>query len=109
MKYWNKICGFVMIFFLPVFFVDGQTVKNQASSTPSNNQLKFSSLTTSFKNQNTNSTPSIFSFNTIASNYYTQHFGFVCKRELALQKAIKAPLCVRLGSLQQCNYLEGKR
>lgn len=44
----------------------------------------------------------------IAPDYYTQHFGWVCKKELALEKLMKVPLKIRLGSLQQCNYLEGK-
>jgi hypothetical protein len=45
----------------------------------------------------------------IPQNYYTQHFGIMCKKELALEKATKIPFRFRLGSLQQCNYLEGKR
>jgi hypothetical protein len=45
----------------------------------------------------------------ISANYYTQNFGFFCKKELQLQKAIKFPFVFRLGSVEQCNRLEGKR
>ncbi|MEP6584996.1 MAG: hypothetical protein ABJA90_12055 [Ginsengibacter sp.] len=47
--------------------------------------------------------------NKIPQDYYTKNFGFFCKQELRVEKAIKIPLRFRLGSLQQCNYYEGKR
>jgi hypothetical protein len=108
MAYWNKICGFVIVFFLFAFCVCAQTVKNPVLHLPFLSELKIPSSAGSGKNQNNNSAAPVI-VNTIMPNYYTQHFGFVCKKELALQKAIKAPLYIRLGSLQQCNYLEGKK
>ncbi|NII24411.1 hypothetical protein HB364_04945 [Pseudoflavitalea sp. X16] len=44
----------------------------------------------------------------IGQNFYTQHFGFFCRQELRLEKASGLPLRFRLGSLKDCNYLEGK-
>lgn len=44
----------------------------------------------------------------IAGNFYTQNFGFFCKKELQLEKLTKVPLKFRLGSVQQCDWLEGK-
>ena len=45
---------------------------------------------------------------TIAPNLYTQNFGFFCRKELQLEKTTKIPFRFRLGSLNYCNYLEGK-
>ncbi len=48
------------------------------------------------------------SYSIISSNFYTQNFGFFCKKELQIEKAIKLPLKFRLGSVQQCDWMEGK-
>ncbi len=48
-------------------------------------------------------------YNVIPQDYYTRNFGYFCKQELLVEKAIKIPLHFRLGSLQQCNYYEGKK
>jgi hypothetical protein len=48
--------------------------------------------------------PSVVS--TINNNYYTQRFGFFCRRELELEKMTKVPLRFRLGSLDYCNKIE---
>ncbi|MGC4100689.1 hypothetical protein [Ferruginibacter sp.] len=44
----------------------------------------------------------------ITSNFYTQNFGFFCRKELQLEKATKLPFKFRLGSVQQCDWMEGK-
>ncbi len=44
----------------------------------------------------------------IAADYYTQGFGFFCKKELQFEKKTKIPLRFRLGTLQYNDYLEGK-
>ena len=45
----------------------------------------------------------------LAPNYYTTHFGFFCKQELQLEKAVKMPIKIRLGSVQEVDRMEGKR
>ena|ERR1019366_6926662 len=42
-------------------------------------------------------------------DFYAQHLGFVCKKEYKLEKATHIPFRFRLGSLEHCNYLEGKK
>ena len=44
----------------------------------------------------------------ISNNFYTQNFGFFCRQELHFEKASGLPLRFRLGSLKDCNTLEGK-
>ena len=44
----------------------------------------------------------------ICSNFYTQNFGFFCKKELQLEKITKVPFKFRLGSVQQVDAMEGK-
>jgi hypothetical protein len=42
------------------------------------------------------------------SDYYIGHLGFFCQQELQFQKMAHIPLYFRLGSLEECNRLEGK-
>jgi hypothetical protein len=44
----------------------------------------------------------------IAADTYTRNFGFFCKEELQLQKRSGVNFSLRLGTLDQCNLLEGK-
>ena len=43
----------------------------------------------------------------IPANHYTQHLGFFCRQELKMQQ-VTVPVTFRLGSMDQCNYLEQK-
>jgi hypothetical protein len=45
----------------------------------------------------------------LSPDYYSRNLGFFCKKEIALEKITKVPFKFRLGSIDYCNYLEGKR
>ncbi len=45
----------------------------------------------------------------IKSDYNILAWGFFCKKEWQLEKAIKIPFKFRLGTVDDCNKLEGKR
>lgn len=44
----------------------------------------------------------------INGDFYVQHIGFVCKEEWKFEKTTHIPFRFRLGSLENCNFLEGK-
>jgi hypothetical protein len=44
----------------------------------------------------------------LSSNYYTLRFGLFCRKELQFENATRLPLRFRLGSLEHCDFLEGK-
>jgi hypothetical protein len=107
MNFWNKICGLIAIFFISFSFVSAQerTLDKRFAPQFSHNQL-VSSVNLFLNRDNT----SLVKYSSaIPENFYTQHFGVMCKQELAIEKATKIPIRFRLGSLQQCNYLEGKK
>src|SRR5688572_11087521 len=106
MNYWNKICGFASIFFLVALFSTAQEVKNtryEPSSVFVSKSLSGGTFSLFFIRESKALLKAPASIKIISQNYYTQHFGFFCKKELALEKATKIPLRFRLGSLQQCN------
>jgi hypothetical protein len=45
---------------------------------------------------------------TIAPNYAETYYGIICKKELQLEKITHIPFRLRVGSLDNCNRLEGK-
>lgn len=44
----------------------------------------------------------------IAPDYYVTQLGFFCKKEMKLEKATKIPFRFRLGSIEDCDRMEGK-
>jgi hypothetical protein len=70
---------------------------------------QFTPLINNFSINNTNSpTPRFSLLNLIPATYYLTHLGFICKKELQLDKVMAIPLRFRLGSLAYVNYLEQK-
>lgn len=44
----------------------------------------------------------------LSANYYAAHLGFFCKQEIKFEKVVKVPFKFRLGSVEDCDRLEGK-
>jgi hypothetical protein len=44
----------------------------------------------------------------VAPDFYPRGLGFFCKQEIKLEKLTKIPFRFRLGSVAQCDRMEGK-
>ncbi|MBL0356717.1 MAG: hypothetical protein IPP72_07370 [Chitinophagaceae bacterium] len=44
----------------------------------------------------------------LAPNFYTTQLGFFCKQEIKMDKVTRISIRFRLGSVEQCDWLEGK-
>ncbi len=45
----------------------------------------------------------------VSPTFYCDKLGFFCKQEIKLEKVIKFPFKFRIGSVQEVDFLEGKR
>lgn len=45
----------------------------------------------------------------LSPQYYSSQLGFFCKQEIKFDKITKIPFRLRLGSVAQCDLLEGKK
>lgn len=70
-----------------------------------------------FTLQTTTQTAGITSINTsinkrsefpVSPGFYAANLGFFCKQEIKFEKVMKIPFKFRLGSVQQCDWMEGK-
>jgi hypothetical protein len=44
----------------------------------------------------------------LPQNFYNQHLGYFCKKEVQIQKAVALPLFFRLGSKEYVDWMERK-
>lgn len=108
MLLWNKVCGIILIIFFAALSCKAQQADTSKSLIAKNYKYQFSKSPL-LENITVRERNFLSPFTVIPQDYYTQHFGIMCKKELAIEKATKIPFRFRIGSLQQCNYLEGKK
>jgi len=126
MFFWNKFCGLIMIFFILTISVTAQnsfqvnyplknislkSITNSPTLSNIDKKIYFKNLEllNSFNTkQTTKNFPPFISLNIIPANFSMCTYGFFCKQELKVEKATNIPIRFRLGSLEQCNYYEGK-
>ena len=87
---------------------------NVFSQKPENAEIKIQQLSLSKRlNVQINNDLSIFQLSpsvmqVITPNYYTDRLGYFCKQEIKFEKSTRLPLRFRLGSIADCDRLEGK-
>ncbi len=121
----RKISFYVAVF-LTVFVIHTKAQKAISFSEKNNLKIELSGrLTLQKSNFSLVPAPLLFSENAsitqkksfaemsqsakLNGDYYVQHLGFLCMKEYKFEKATNIPLKFRLGSLEYCNHLEGKR
>lgn len=129
MFFWNKFCGIIIFFFI---LINGSYAQYQlkAFPFPKKNSLKnlFLPCQTllSIHSENSFSNKKCASelnskkmvpggknfhaafFSDIPENLATCDYGFFCRQEIKVEKLTNIPIRLRLGSLEECNYYEGK-
>ena len=94
------ICIAVFLFMHTVSF-------SQMRLIPANDTVTFHSVSGRILNA-LNTLPGTFqNIQAIPANFYAAHLGFFCKQELKMQQ-IPVPVTFRVGTMDQCNYLEQK-
>ena len=112
MIFWNKICGIVWIFLLIGVHLSAQSTisfKPGKANLHFENKIIFLNIYTPAVTKDDKITPPSYLKSSIPGNFSTLSYGFFCRKELAIEKATKIPFRFRLGSLEQCNYYEGKK
>jgi hypothetical protein len=112
MIFWNKICGFFLILLFSCFFSSAQnttSLRLNYKMTVFKNKSEASYSAMRFMPLNFLSTNIENLKSPVSANFSTCTYGFFCREELKLEKATKMPIRFRLGSLEQCNYYEGKK
>ncbi|MEO7119890.1 MAG: hypothetical protein ABIY62_02270 [Ginsengibacter sp.] len=112
MKFWNKICAIILFFLLFCIHLQAQNKINPKLAYTSpllNNKFIVHPADLYFDikpeiKKNVEEIKPILSANFSCANY-----SFFCREELKVEKATRLPLRFRLGSLEQCNYYEGKK
>lgn len=112
MIFWNKICGFVLFLLIITHYSYAQNaafLKPGPASFLLKNKLNTPDSLIHFVSPASVFTGYQYLKPPVSANFSTGNYGFFCREELVIEKVTRIPLRFRLGSLQQCNYYEGKR
>ena len=112
MFFWNKFCGIVLFLLITCFYSNAQTAtfsKRNNTNFLLNNKLISEDSLIHFVSPGAELASYQQVKPPVTSNFSTSNYGFFCRQELVIEKATHIPLRFRIGSLQQCNYYEGKR
>jgi hypothetical protein len=110
MFFWNKICGLLFAFLL--FSVSSYAQNSPEFRSRQTGLFSTKKIISSDSSEFISSQSLLNKANNLSiipGDFATCKYGFFCKKELMIEKAIKFPLRIRMGSLEQCNYYEGKR
>jgi hypothetical protein len=106
MFFWNKFCGLVIFFLILAAPSYGQNSLHQSNFVPKkildSSYYQFVFYNPLSINKEIKINPEV------PPDFATCKYGFFCKQEMKFEKATNIPIRIRLGSLQQCNYYEGK-
>jgi len=99
-----------ILFFCTIFV--GSTVFSQAITPDSKPSLLFKNfvnpIATTVSLKNTLPVLNI-PIPFLSANYYASQLSFFCKQEIKIEKSVKIPFKFRLGSVDECDRMEGKR
>ncbi|MEO8852985.1 MAG: hypothetical protein ABI359_04350 [Ginsengibacter sp.] len=137
MFFWNKFCGKIasVIFLVSIAsagfcqqfagFPNGNNIflKNnsgfysasfsQLNIVSKKNTIFFDASHAGFLDPNKTKNPEVndetSSQPVLPADFSICNYAFFCRQELKLEKISHVPIRIRLGSLAQCNYYEGKR
>jgi len=106
----SLICLFINLFVCLVAVAQTITPVMHPGKTSVNakSPVMFSPAAISFADSTTEAVRPYAPYTILASNYYTSTLGYFCRKELALEKAVRFPVRVRLGSVAYTDQMEGK-
>lgn len=109
MFFWNKICGLIALFLIIATCAYTQNESFNGIKKPALLKNKADSFYLNPLISHSNSVNKINKSVQIPPDFATCRYGFFCRQELKIEKAAKLPIRIRLGSLKQSNYYEGKQ
>jgi hypothetical protein len=102
--------GGYFLFFCTVFVVTGSFAQNKPQNEGS--FLHFAAAKKTGQNVfslSNQSDGTLQNISVLPSDFYAVHLGFFCKEEIKFQKTTSIPFRFRLGSVDECDELEGKK